>query len=51
MRKIFIIKFAGIKFKIWRVTFFRSFLPLKNFGMDFRFLRKRQFTTDDLAQT
>ena len=24
---------AGIKFKIWRVAFFKSFLSLKNFGM------------------
>ena len=26
-----------IKFKIWRFTFLKSFLPLKNYGMDFGF--------------
>ena len=26
-----------IKFGIWRVTFWKSFLPMKNYGMDFRF--------------
>ena len=37
MGKTVINKLTGIKFKIWRVTFFKSYLPLKNFGMDFRF--------------
>ena len=37
-------KTYGIKFKIWRVTFLKSFLPLKNFGMVFRFSRHRWFT-------
>ena len=45
MGKIFISLFTGIKFRIWRVTFLKSFLPLKHFGMDFRFLRNRRFTT------
>ena len=44
MGKIFIIYLTKIKFKIWKVTFFKSFLPLKCFGMDFRFSRNRQFT-------
>ena len=29
-----------IKFKIWRVTFLKLFLPIKKFGMDNRFSRK-----------
>ena len=30
--------FVKIKFEIWRVTFFLNiFLPLENYGMDFRF--------------
>ena len=45
IRKIFSIELTGMKFKIWRVTFFKSFLPLKHFGMDFRCLCNRQFTT------
>ena len=36
MGKIFIIKLTGIKFKIRRVTFFKSFFNIKIFGMDFR---------------
>ena len=32
-------------YKIWRVTFLKSFLPLKKFGMVFRFSRNRRFTT------
>ena len=32
----------GIKLKISRVTFLKSFLPLKNFGMDFRFSSNRE---------
>ena len=42
--KIFIIYLVKIKFKTWRVTFLKSFLPLTKFGMVFRFSRKRQFT-------
>ena len=34
--------FTKIKFKIWRVTFLKSFLPLKNFGIDFQFSRNRR---------
>ena len=37
MGKIFISYLTGLKFKIWRVTFLKSFLPLENFGMVFRF--------------
>ena len=33
MGKIFISQFTEIKFEIWRVTFFTSFLPLKNYRM------------------
>ena len=29
MGKIFIIYLTEIKFKIWRITFFKRFLPLK----------------------
>ena len=36
--KTFISELDGIKFKIWRATFFNCFLPLNIFGgMDFRF--------------
>ena len=41
MEKIFIISVAKIKFKIWRVRFFKKNLPLKIFAMDFQFSRKR----------
>ena len=40
MEKFFIILFTKIKFKIWRVTFLKRFLPLKMFGMDFWFSHK-----------
>ena len=44
IRKILLLNIK-IKFKIWRVTFLKSFfLPLKKFGMYFRFSRKRDFT-------
>ena len=39
MVKICIIKLAEIKFKIWRVTFFKSFLLQRNYGMDFQLFR------------
>ena len=45
MGKILMVKFIKIKYKNRRVTFLKSFLPLKRFGMDFLFLRKRRFTT------
>ena len=32
MGKLLIIKLTKIKFKIWRVTFFKSFLPLNFLG-------------------
>ena len=35
--EIFIIWLNEIKFKIWLVTFLKSFLPQRNYGMDFRF--------------
>ena len=41
MGKNFIIQLTKIKFHIWRVTFFKNFLPLKTFGMNFRFLCNR----------
>ena len=44
MRKL-ISSLSVIKFKIWRVTFLKSFLPLKHFGMVFRFSCNRRFTT------
>ena len=37
MGKIFISWLTKITFKIWRVTFLKSVLSLKQFGMDFRF--------------
>ena len=43
--KIFISLLTRIKFKIWRVTFLKSFLPSKNSGMVFRFSHNRPFTT------
>ena len=45
MGKNFMVKLTKIKFKIWRVTLLKSFLPLNVFGMDFRFSRNRRFTT------
>ena len=45
MGNIFIIQLTKIKFKIWRVSFLKSFLPLKTFGMDFSFR-----TIDDLQR-
>ena len=41
----FISQLTGIKFKIWRVTFLKSLLPLKNFGMVFRFSSNGRLTT------
>ena len=42
MGKLFNIRFFKIRFRIWRVRFFKrfliSFLPLENFGMNLRFL-------------
>ena len=35
MGKIFIIKLIKVKFKIWRVTFLKSFFTIKKAGMDF----------------
>ena len=40
-----------IKFKIWRVTFLKSFLPLKEFGMDFRFSRKSYHERTGMRQS
>ena len=37
MGKIFINSLTEIKFEIWRVTFLKIFLPLKNYGIDFLF--------------
>ena len=34
MGKNCISELTEIKFKIWRVSFFKSFLPLRNFGID-----------------
>ena len=39
MGKIFVIQFTEMEFIIWRVTFLKSCLPLRNYGMDFRFFR------------
>ena len=36
------VKLIEIKFEIWRVTFFKSFLPLKIYGIDFRFSRNNE---------
>ena len=33
------------KIKIWRVTFFKNFLPLRNYEMDLRFSRNSGFMT------
>ena len=35
---------VGLPFPL-RVTFLKSFLPLKEIEMDFRFSRKKRFTT------
>ena len=45
MGKVFISQLTGIKFKIWRVTFLKSFLLPKDFEMVFRFSHNRRFTT------
>ena len=45
MGKFFISELTGLKFWIWRVTFLKRFLPLKNFGTVFRFSCNRRFTT------
>ena len=45
MGKNVVSELTGIKFEICRVTFSKRFLPLKNFGMVFRFSRNRRFTT------
>ena len=37
MVKFFISYLTGMKIKVWRVKFLKSYLPLKNFGLDFRF--------------
>ena len=46
MEEIFIILLNGIKFKIWRVTFFKSFLSLKILGWYSGFR-----ATDDLPRS
>ena len=35
--KIFVSLLSEIKFKLLKVTFFKSILPLRNHGMDLRF--------------
>ena len=45
MGKLFISYLSGIKFKIWRVTFFKSIFPFKNVGMSSGFR-----ATDDLPR-
>ena len=51
MGKSFISLLTELKFNIWRVTFLKSYLSLKNLGMDFRFSHNIYHVSTEVRQS